>query len=151
MKALEFSISIRPAATQSLLSVVPRPQMKPSLRRAPKVSTGHFSGCTPTVSVWPRIRMGFLCPFPFQTRDQVGAVWFEREDLRADAFAVEDFLQVINHGGLVARWIAGINPDNRLVVEENFRLHLFPIHYGLGGDEPEAPGRSIRAQRPSEY
>ena len=44
--------------------------------------------------------------------DEVRAAWFEREDLIADSLAIEDVLQIIDNQGLIARWIAAVDPDN---------------------------------------
>ena len=78
-----------------------------------------------------------LRPISLQSRDQVGAAWFAREDLIIYPLAIKDVLQIVDHGGFVARWIACIKPDNRLEVEENFGLSLVPIHNGLGGPSYE--------------
>jgi hypothetical protein len=44
---------------------------------------------------------GFLASVSFQSRDQVRAARFEREDLKADSLAIENVLQVIDYRGLI--------------------------------------------------
>ena len=62
-----------------------------------------------------------LAAVAFEARDEVGPVRFEREDLRGDALALEQLLDVVDDAGLVAGRVGGVDAEHRLVVPH----HLF--------------------------
>ena len=84
------------------------------------------------------IRMGRFAAAPFQPRDHVGPVRFERDDLHRDAFRFEHPLEIVGRRLFPSRRIARIEPDDRLEVPERFLLDLFPVRRGGGLPQPDS-------------
>ena len=71
-----------------------------------------------------------LAAVAFDTRDQVRAGRIQREGLHRYAFRLEHSFQVVDHEGLIARRIAGVDLDERAVVAQDLGLLLFPVDVG---------------------
>ena len=95
---------------------------------------------------------GPLGAVALDARDEIGAIWIEREDLVGNARAVENRLEIIHGLGFVARGIAGVDADQRREVIHGFRFELGPIHrIAIGGASPEARGRGKRRAKQERF
>ena len=68
-----------------------------------------------------------LAAVALQSSDHVGPVRLEREELRRNAFLVEHLLDVLRGGQLLARRIAGVEPQQRLVVAHRLFFERRPV------------------------
>ena len=88
-----------------------------------------------------------LLAVPFQPGDDIQPVRLELEDLRGDALAFEDLLEVLGCRPLVPRRIARIEPEHRLKVLHAFGLDARPVDGRCLSDQSCGAGHEREKQQ----